>query len=137
MTVSNVVDLEKALLTGVVGCALGMPVALENAPFDKPSGPWAATFIIANQPSPRTLGDGGEDEHDGILQIDVNYPRLSGRAATLAMVGQITSYFYAGRALVYGATTVRVSSCGKPRSREVDGWYRTSLTIEWYARIAR
>ncbi len=136
---SNVEDLEKALLTAVNSCGLGMSIAQENAPFDKPTNgnPWAAVFILSNQPSVKTLGDGGEDEHDGILQIDLNYKLQSGRAATLTMVKTISQYFYAGRVLVYSDTSVFVSSCGKPRSREVEGWYRTTLTIEWYARIAR
>ncbi len=135
---SNVRDLDKALLQGVVDCALGMPIAQQNADFDKPTGaPWAAVFINSNQPSVVTLGDGGEDAHDGILQIDLNYPLGSGTAATADMIAQIVTFFKAGKRLLYNDTLVHVSSAGKPRSRDIDGWWCTSLTIVWYARIAR
>ncbi len=136
---SNVQDLNKALLQGVVDCALGMPIAQVNAHFDKPTdgSPWAAVFILPNQPSVATMGQGGQDAHDGIMQIDLNYQVDSGEAATQAKVKDVTAFFRAGRALVYSGTTAYVASCGKPRSAPVDGWYRTSLTIEWYARVDR
>jgi hypothetical protein len=136
---ANTVDLEKALLRGVVDCGLDMPIAQENAVFSKPKdgSPWAAAFVMYNLPRVVTLGEGGEDEHAGLLQIDLNFKLLTGRAETNAKVAQVLTFFRAGRALPYADTTAFVRSSGGPRSADVEGWYRTSITVEWYARIAR
>lgn len=136
---SNVVDLEKALRQGVLDCALGLPVALENMLFTKPAdgSAWAAVFIRRNQPYVATLGQGGQDMHDGFLQIDLNYPLDDGTANVMEKELVISRFFTAGRVMRYGATEVMVMSCGGPHSRPVDGYYRRSITIKWEAYIDR
>lgn len=131
--------LNAALMQGVVDCALALPLAVENAKFDKPTdgSPWAAVFIIPNQPSVATLGDEGEDAHDGIVQIDLNYPLGKGEAAVRAKADQVASFFKAGKRLPYQGVFATVSSCGRSRGREVDGWYRVSMTVTWFARVPR
>lgn len=131
--------LTAALMQGVVDCALDMPLAVENAKFEKPSdgSPWAAAHILYNQPSVATLGAEGEDAHDGIVQIDLNYPLGKGEAAVRAKADQVTSFFRAGRRLPYQGVYATVASCGRSRGREVDGWYRVSMTITWFARVPR
>jgi len=127
-------------MQGVVDATLGMPIGIENASFpNKPTdgSPWAAVFILPNQPSVATLGYEGEDAHDGIVQIDLNYPLGKGEAAVRAKADQVASFFKAGRRLSYQGAYATVSSCGRSRGREVDGWYRVSMTITWFARIPR
>lgn len=131
--------LHAALMQGVVDAALGLPMAVENAPFTKPAdgSPWCSVFILENQPSVATLGHEGEDAHDGIVQVDLNYPLGKGEAAVRAKADQVASFFKAGRRLPYQGVYATVASCGRSRGREVDGWYRVSMTITWFARVPR
>lgn len=139
MAVNPYSGLAKALKQGVVDSPLDLPYALENAPFDKPEpqSPWAAVHIIMNQPFVATLGAEGQDGHDGILQIDLNYPLNTGEAAVTAKADELSDFFKAGKRLAHSGVELTVASCGRSRGREVDGWYRVSMTIAWFARVSR
>lgn len=131
--------LRKALMQGVEDSPLALPYAVENSPFTKPTGqsPWAAVYVLMNQPSVATLGDEGQDAHDGILQIDLNYPLNTGEAAVTAKADELTDFFKAGKRLASSGVELTVASCGRSRGREVDGWYRVSMTVTWFARVSR
>ena len=131
--------LRKALVQGVEDSPLDLPYAAENSPFSKPTdqSPWAAVHIFMNQPSVATLGAEGQDAHDGIMQIDLNYPLNTGEAAVTAKADGLTDFFKAGKRLAHSGVELTVASCGRSRGREVDGWYRVSMTVTWFARVSR
>ena len=131
--------LRKALVQGVEDSPLDLPYAAENSPFSKPTdqSPWAAVHIFMNQPSVATLGTEGQDAHDGIMQIDLNYPLNTGEAAVTAKADGLTDFFKAGKRLAHSGVELTVSSCGRSRGREVEGWYRVSMTVTWFARVSR
>ena len=131
--------LRGALMQGVVDSPLGLPCAVENSPFEKPTdqSPWASAFVLPNQPSVATLGSEGQDAHDGILQIDLNYPLMTGEAAVTAKADELSDFFKAGKRLAHSGVELTVASCGRSRGREVDGWYRVSMTVTWFARVSR
>jgi hypothetical protein len=135
---SNVEDLEKALLQGVLDC-VDLPVAQENASFEKPAdgGPWARALVLSNMPSIATKGPGGDDAHDGIIQVDLNFPLLGGTAAVAAAAHRVQAFMRPGRVLLHAGTRAHVTGCGNPRDAEVDGYFRRTLTINWRARITR
>lgn len=132
-------DIRKALYQAVVNCGLGIPVAGDNMPFDKPTPPtpWAAARILPGQASAVTLGGSGEDEHRGILQLDLNYGLRLGEAELMEKIGVVAGYFVAGLKLTYGSTVVYIRSCSRSQGREVDGWWRVSISVVWWARHAR
>lgn len=131
--------LRGALMQGVVDSPLGLPCAVENSPFEKPTdqSPWASAFVLPNQPSVATLGSEGQDAHDGVLQIDLNYPLMTGEAAVTAKADELSDFFKAGKRLAHSGVELTVASCGRSRGREVDGWYRVSMTVTWFARVSR
>lgn len=136
----KITDIEQALMRGYVDAALGLPTAIDNALFERPAlgAPWARVVIIHGTGArAATCGDAGEDEHVGVLQIDVNYPLHGGIADARAKLDQAAAFFYAGRALDSGdaRVTVRVPYPGP--GREVDGYYRRTLTVPWSARTPR
>lgn len=139
MAANPFTGLRGALMQGVEDSPLGLPFAVENAPFDKPEdkSPWASTFVLMNLPSVATLGSEGQDAHDGILQIDLNYPLMTGEAAVTAKADELTDFFKAGKRLAHLGVELIVTSCGRSRGREVDGWYRVSMTVSWSARVPR
>lgn len=134
-------DIDTALLQAVVDANLGLPIAQENAPFDKPTdgSPWAAAFVVPSPGGVRavTCGEQGEDEQVGYMQIDLNYPLHRGVAAARTKGDAVSEHFPLGRALSHGVARVTVASCSRSRGLEVDGWYRVSITVSWYARVPR
>ena len=112
--------LVKAYLDG----GFNLPTAYENWAFSKPGPdePWAALFLLPDKPRPVTLGPHGEDEHRGILQVDLHYPLNSGTA---------------GRRFIHNGTGVSVRSCGRGRGREDDGWWTVPVSINWYSKLHR
>jgi hypothetical protein len=131
-------DIHKALLAGVRAC-VELPLAGTNLPFEKPTGgqPWARALVISNEPSAATLGDGGADEADGILQVDLNFPLFEGSAGVTAAAEQVRVYMRPGRILGYGDARVHLAGLAAPSSAEVSGYHRLTLTINWFARLTR
>ena len=113
--------------------------AYENSAFTKPatSIAWASVFIVPNQPSVESVGEGGMDGHTGFFQVDLNYPLNAGSGAAIAKADSVAQYFKAGTRIAYGGQQVQIQSCGRSQGRPVDGWYRVSLTINWTAYVQR
>ena len=113
--------------------------AYENAAFTKPAASvsWGAVFIVTNQPTPESAGAGGMDGNTGFLQIDLNYPINAGAGAIVAKADSVAQYFKAGTRLAYGGQQVQIQSCGRSQGRQVDGFYRVSMTINWTAYVPR
>jgi hypothetical protein len=113
--------------------------AYENASFPKPAitSAWAAVFIVPNQPTIESVGDGGMDGHTGFMQIDINYPSNGGTGAAIAKADSVAQYFKGGTRIAFGGQQVQIQSCGRSQGRPVDGWYRVSLTINWTAYVQR
>lgn len=101
---------------------------------------WAAFWFFPDQPIVATLGkpgSGGTDDQGGFVQLDLNYATDSGEAAALAKFADLSSRFTAGARFSYQGQVVTVRSCGCSQGRIVDGFYRVSVTIPFYARIPR
>ena len=81
-------------------------------------------------------GSGGVQIEAGVLQIDLNYPLMTGEAAVTAKADELSDFFKAGKRLAHSGVELTVASCGRSRGREVDGWYRVSMTVTWFARVS-
>lgn len=135
MTISTA---ETALLTKVASTLTGFSVAAENAPFVKPSNAkWAEVFFLPNLPSVETLGASGTDETDGILQIDIHYPRGTGRSAARTDAETVRSNFKAGQRLTSSGQVVEILACGPSQGRSSDNWYTVTITVSWRASLPR
>ena len=137
--------LVKAYLDG----GFNLPTAYENWAFSKPGPdePWAALFLLPDKPRPVTLGPHGEDEHRGILQVDLHYPLNSGTAGINAKYNELASWFTAGRRFIHNGTGVRQGARAR-RRRLVDrprldqlvletaqrsiGTWQTAASIQWH-----
>jgi hypothetical protein len=126
-------------LIGAVNTALGaIPAGYDNEPFEPPSdAKWAQVYFLPNVPSVETLGAEGQDLVDGVVQIDLNYPVKTGTADGRSDFESIRAAFPAGARPVYSGQEVIIRNCGRSPGRVVDGWYRLSITITWYALIPR
>lgn len=135
---ANYTDIEKALIAGVRTVDAVTPIAYPNNELEtKPDGLWLQLHNMRSESAPATLGDAGEDNHPGFLQIDINYPSNKGAKEVLSKADELAAYFVAGRALLYSAQIVKVLSCSLTQGRYVGGYYRVSLTVTYYARTTR
>lgn len=129
---------QHALISAVSSVLGSTPACYENEPFAPPSGSkWAQVFFLPNTPSVETLGGNGEDFVDGVVQIDLNYPVQTGGAASRADFEAIRAAFPAGARPAYAGQEVIIRNCGRSAGRVVDGWFKVSITIAWYALIPR
>lgn len=137
MKLTPFTQIRRALTQACIDAAAeaGLPLAHQNIPFSPPSRQeaWMACWILVNQPDAVTLGDDGEDGFDGIVQVDFNLPIGQGEAKLDDYLAIMSTRFRAGTR--YGPCIVR--SCGCNQGKETQGWWRISVTIEWFARISR
>ena len=150
-------DIRNALVQSWIDGAFGLPWAKPGKDFDPETGePWASIHVLPAQPGVATLGDTGQDRHDGVFQIDLNWPLDSGDSPLLAKADEVARRFRAGTRFeappqtetldldfidqeyaVYVPLCVLIRSCGVDAVRRVDGWSRMSITIYYSAWINR
>lgn len=83
------------------------------------------------------LGRYGQDETQGIAQVDLMCPVNTGTADILAKAKAITDYFYNGRGLTYNSVSVVINRVAYASPSIQDGWYRQTLSLYWYSRKTR
>ena len=134
----SLLKIKSTLLQAYVDGAFGLSTAYENRQFEPTTGtPWAAVYVLPNQPSAFSLGSNGSDEHDGILQIDLNYPTGNGDGAVLAKADAIRAVFKHGVSFTLDSQAVSIRQCGRSGARIVDGYFKEIITINWTARTLR
>lgn len=110
----------------------------ENVPA-KPNhdSTWIGLTYIPNIPFVTTLGDGGEDEINGILQLDIYVPTGSGEKEALDIVDVLRSYFTAGRRISYSGQEVVIQNCGRSDGFISNNFFRIPVSVIWYSRLIR
>jgi len=135
---SNYLEIEKALIAAVESVDSTTPLGHPNKELKTPpSSLWLQLNNVRSITEPATLGDEGEDNHLGFLQIDINCPKDKGTKDVLEKADEFSSFFTAGKSLLYNQQEVKVLSCSLGAGRYVGGYYRISLTINYYARTTR
>lgn len=130
-------DIDAALTAALVN-GTSLPVATENEPFDPPvANPWLSAWFMPNLPSAFSLGAHGEDEIDGVFQIDVNTEIGIGRGDAGTIAQQLIALYPPGMGFVHNGQAVRVVSCGRSSGRRADNWWRVSVTVTWQAHLQR
>jgi len=131
-------DIQGALIDHWVDSALGISTAYENSKFSPVEGtPWARLTILPSQPEIMTLGPSGEDEHLGILQIDLYYPTDEGNSPVLTMADSIRTAYKAGTSLSYNGQSVVILNCGRSGGELENGYFKIMLNVAYRARTTR
>lgn len=137
--------IRSALVQAYQDGAFGLETFYENVKRSHPSDlaehpnndKWAALSIVPTDTSPIGLGDCGDDEHLGFMQIELNYPVDSGENLILAKWEEIRAYFKAGRSFVSGSQSVTIRSCGRSSGRIEGQNYRITVSVYFFARVSR
>lgn len=129
--------LRQAFLTAIPAAA--NLTAFENQKFDpKAKAKWYIFNFLPNEPTPKTLGDVGQDLYTGICQIDINVEPNKGKSDIDADMIALRSVFTAGARCAYSSAVVTIKSCGrKGGGRLVDSFYRFNVSISWECRLSR
>lgn len=127
-----------ALTTAIVTAVGSTPLERENVYFEKPTNAqWARLSYLPNTPTVETLGDTGEDMADGIVQVDFYFPANAGDKTADDVTETFRAAFKAGTKLTSSGQVVVITSCGRSAGRIEDNWFVVSVTVGWYALIAR
>lgn len=134
-------NINAALVTAAVaalGAGYANRIAYEARDFTPPaSGKWAAIYNLRAGTSVASLGVGGQDDHDGVLQIDLSVPENSGTETLLTDADAMRAYFIGGRHLIYSGQCVVVRRCDVSPIRQVDGYLRISASVTYQSRSTR
>lgn len=133
-------NIEKALADAVQGLNLTCPVGkfgVDLSDEEKGDGLWVQPHHLPGKVAPVTCGYQGEDNHTGILQIDINYPIGKGSGKLLQLADTVRQSFQAGDSFSYSGQKVKIRSCSISPTLEFGGFQRKHLTIVYYARSVR
>lgn len=112
--------------------------AWENVAFTPPTGtPWFAFHFVPAASKIVTLGPNGKDEENGFVQIDINVPALDGEGRLRSLYARLKTCFPSASSLIYAQQSVSILSVSRSGGREVDGFYRVSVTVRWKAQVTR
>lgn len=111
--------------------------AWPNKLFKPPGSLWVSVSYMPGNPVPVTIGELGEDELRGIMQLDINVPSDSGEADQLEALASLETYFIPGVRFVYDNQSVKIHSTARSNGRLVSNDWRVSLSIYFSARYQR
>lgn len=98
---------------------------------------WYKVSFISGTSNAATLGSNGEDNHPGVLQIDVNVPVNSGTGVLNQEIDKLYEFYQAGKGLLFNGQTVKILVGSTSPIREVSGFARRSFSVNYYARTVR
>jgi hypothetical protein len=132
-------DIDGALIQAYVDLAMGLSTAYEGVHFTPPTDgtDWASVFIVPALIDFNSLGTNGTDLHTGFMQIDFNTTHGTGRAVLLGYAQQIRDEFIGGKGYTQDPQNVRIDTVDRSAVREVDGYMRISVTVNWEAETIR
>lgn len=132
------VDIDGALIQGYLDMALGLPTSYPNQDFEIPdSGDWAILTQLPSGTAPASLKEMGMDEHVGILQIDFNTESGNGTDDLESYRQAVYDQFVAGKRFTRNLQVVHIDATSRVPLRQVDGWMRATVEVNWTARTTR
>ena len=116
----------------------GIPTRWQNVLFTPPLRTlWFAVNYVPVNNKVVSLGSNGENEVQGFVQVDVNVPMDSGEKESDDTLKTLEKRFVPGHSTVYDLTEAVVTACKRSPGRDVLGFWRVSLTVDFYSRIKR
>lgn len=132
----SLVAIRVALETHLSSMTPEVPTAWENTKFDpQVNVAFQKASLLPAEPENPSFGDAFH-RAQGIFQVQLNYPLLSGSAVALARAELVKTTFYRGLSLVSSGVTVVVSRTPEIAPALVDGeWYTIPVSIRYFANI--
>lgn len=111
------------------------PVAWPNYPYEPVNGTlYARPTNLSGSFAQVTLGSTGQDQADGIYQIDIFAPSGEGKYESSVMADLIADRFKRGAYPAYNGLTLRIKSATlREGINENNGWYHTFVEVVYTA----
>lgn len=129
--------IQNALVGAYIDDGPRIDTAYEGMQFKPGNAAWGSVYMLPAGAGPVTLGVGGEDEHIGVMQIDINVPQGFGTAQLLELSQQVLDVFISGRRFSCDDQSVLIASASRNPIRNIDGWLRGGVSVNWSARTTR
>ncbi len=112
-------------------------IAWENTAFTPPiAKPWLAFHFMPVEEKVATLGPGGNDEANGLVQIDVNYPLGGGESDSRETINTLRTCFKP-QLLGYEGQPVTILSRNRSGGLTSNGFYKIPFTVRWRSLLTR
>jgi len=112
-------------------------IAWENRHFTPPTAlPWMYFYFMDADERISTLGPIGQDEINGLVQIDVNYPAGAGESDLRETINLLRTCF-APTVFIYDSQPITILSRSRSGGRTTDGFYRVPFTVRWRSFLNR
>lgn len=125
----------KALYTPLIDNLSEWAIAWENTTIAH-ANKWLSVHLLPADESVLTLGTGGVDRAEGLMQITLHYPAGQGEGDSRSVIDSLRACYLPGT-LEFEGQTVRVLSRYRSTGRTVAEWYSVPFTVRWQADIPR
>lgn len=132
----STLEINQALVSGLISLNLGLPIAYENAQFDPVNN---APFLdVVNIPNERvSLSKRELDEETGVFQITYFQPSDTGTYDGLRTIDRILKAFVHNAAFLFGSQRVVVINSGRDAGENVNGWWRSIVSVSYKSDVLR
>lgn len=127
--------IDQAFIDTFINASFGLEIAHENLPDEPTAGTEYAELInLPNDTTALSLND--LNETDGLFRINLYWPVNKGSIAPKAKADEILAIFTIGTTVCYDSQCATVDSVSREKGATVDNWYKTIITIGYYASIS-
>ena len=128
--------IDQAFINTYIDADLGLDIAHENTSFKPTAGTEYVELInIPNDTTPLSLND--SDQSDGLFRIILYWPADVGSIQAKLKADEIMAAFVIGSKVCYDSQCATITRTSRQKGIADDGWYRTIITIRYYAVIGR
>ena len=130
------VKIDQAFLAAYIAGDFGLEVAHENLAFIPTAGiSYAELINLPNDITAFSLND--SNETDGLFRIILYWPLGKGAIQAKLKADEILSAFSIGSKVCYESQCATVTKTYRAKGVAEDGWYKTIISIGYYANIKR
>ena len=130
------IAIDQAFINTFIDASLGLEIAHENVSYKPTAGTEYVELInIPNDETALSIND--SNETDGLFRIILYWPINEGSIAPKTKADEIISAFTIGTRICYSGQCATVTKTSRQNGISDGGWYKTIITIRYYAVIAR
>jgi hypothetical protein len=128
--------IDQAFVNTYIDAGIGLPIAHENTAYSPTAGTEYVELInLPNDITPLSIND--TNETDGLFRIILYWPVNVGSVQAKLKADEILAVFTIGSRVCYDSQCATITRASRQKGIAVDGWYKTILTIGYYAAIGR
>jgi len=130
------VKIGQAFIQAFIDANFGLEIAHQNENYTPTED--IEYFELINIPNDETpLSIKHTNETDGIFQVNLYWPSGTGAIDAKLKVEEVTEAFKIGTEVCYSGQCATVTKTSVDSGTNKDGWYKTIITIGYYANITR